>query len=420
VADDFYNAFDRETLHPVVRGGEADLRTPFMLDRDRILYSSAFRRLQAKTQVFLSGEYDFYRTRLTHSLEVAQIGRSICHVLAKSGDCRVELDPDLVEGICLAHDIGHPPFGHAGERALHDLMREQFGGFEGNAQTLRILTRTIYKRSDGRLGMNPTRALLDGVMKYKALHREVVDAEHHFLYDEDAEIVRFVCGGEAGFAELPVGAGRNGHRSIECRVMDWADDTAYSLNDMLDGIHAGLIRPETVEKWAEGQRMREGEEERVKWLVETMRAGKAEARFSRKIGEYVAAVRLVEQEHPLGVWSARHRYTLEVPEKFLEESGWFKRLARDVVFRSPPLQQLEFKGRRVLEGLFEALMDNYSGRRRALRLVPQEVDQAVAAAGGDRARARLLCDYLAGMTDSFAVRVYRRLLDPSYNVIADL
>ncbi|HUJ43430.1 MAG TPA: dNTP triphosphohydrolase, partial [Opitutaceae bacterium] len=135
----FYTAFDEETL-----GGRRrpDYRSIFQIDRDRVIHSHAFRKLQSKTQVFLSGEYDIYRTRLTHSMEVAQIGRSICHYLRSRGRLlrdNFHIDSDLVEGICLAHDLGHPPFGHSGERTLQELMRTH-GGFEGNAQTLRLLT----------------------------------------------------------------------------------------------------------------------------------------------------------------------------------------------------------------------------------------------------------------------------------------
>src|SRR5271170_3654438 len=143
---DFYRAFDRRYL---LDAGNAkrtpDYRTAFHQDRDRIMFTPAFRRLQAKTQVFQAGEYDFYRTRLTHSLEVANIAKSIAVWLQKSHRT-VAIDPDLLEAICFAHDIGHPPFGHAGERVLNQIM-EPYGGFEGNAQTLRILTRTIYSRS---------------------------------------------------------------------------------------------------------------------------------------------------------------------------------------------------------------------------------------------------------------------------------
>ncbi|MEI2609638.1 MAG: dNTP triphosphohydrolase [Candidatus Promineifilaceae bacterium] len=187
-ANRFYSAFDTATLkeRPAAPG---EYRNAFQIDRDRIIHSSAFRRLQSKTQVFLSGEYDFYRTRLTHSIEVAQIGRSICSYLQQSDlladDCFI--DPDLVESACLAHDLGHPPFGHTGERTLHALM-QPYGGFEGNAQTLRILTQTIF--SEGRDGMNPTRALLDGVLKYKTLQAETPDCAESLPLQRSGALAR--------------------------------------------------------------------------------------------------------------------------------------------------------------------------------------------------------------------------------------
>src|ERR1700749_750425 len=190
----FYNAFDSESL-----GGtrKAAYRTPFQTDRDRIIHAHAFRKLQAKTQVFLSGEYDFYRTRLTHSMEVAQIGRSICHYLrSKGGPLRDDfhIDGDLVEAVCLAHDLGHPPFGHSGERTLQELMTK-WGGFEGNAPTLHLLTETMYQNESGVRGMQPTRALLDGVLKYKKLFREFpAPPANHFLYDPQEAARTFVLG----------------------------------------------------------------------------------------------------------------------------------------------------------------------------------------------------------------------------------
>jgi dGTPase len=232
-----------------------EYRSAFQIDRDRIIHSSAFRRLQSKTQVFLSGEYDFYRTRLTHSIEVAQIGRSICGWLRQQSDMLDDecfIDPDLVESACLSHDLGHPPFGHAGERTLHRLM-EPYGGFEGNAQTLRILTQTLF--SEGRAGMNPTRALLDGVLKYKTLFMPSarIGKTNHYLYDDQETWLDFALGGQAFPVELTPGKERNGFKSIECQIMDWADDTAYSLNDLADGIRAGFINVTSLEHWAAKQ-----------------------------------------------------------------------------------------------------------------------------------------------------------------------
>ena len=179
----FYTDFDFERLRKSQR---EDYRTPFQIDRDRIIHSSEFRRLQGKTQVFLPGEYDFYRTRLTHSIEVSQIGRSICAYLFESNkelfNKNFFIDPDLVESACLAHDLGHPPFGHAGERTLHNLMKP-YGGFEGNAQTLRLITEIFYRTDEDRRGLNPTRAFIDSILKYKSLYSDLDNPENHFIYD---------------------------------------------------------------------------------------------------------------------------------------------------------------------------------------------------------------------------------------------
>ena len=244
----FYTAFDSDTL------GEArktDYRNAFQIDRDRIIHAHAFRKLQSKTQVFLSGEYDFYRTRLTHSMEVAQIGRSICHFLrTEGGPMRDDffIDSDLVEAVCLAHDLGHPPFGHSGERTLQELMLTR-GGFEGNAQTLHLLTATMYQNEAGVRGMAPTRALLDGVLKYKKLFREFpAPPTNHFLYDPQEAVRGFVLGGAKIPDELHAGERLNTLKSVECQIMDWADDAAYSLNDIVDGVKAGFPRLDSLDR----------------------------------------------------------------------------------------------------------------------------------------------------------------------------
>ena len=200
----FYNDFDMQCL---TKDRPSDYRSPFEIDRDRIIHTSAFRRLQAKTQVFLSGEYDFYRTRLTHSLEVAQIGRSICKFLQHKSPLLSDeftIDSNLVEAICLSHDLGHPPFGHSGERTLNELMKP-FGGFEGNAQTLRLIAETIYSSGGERRGMNPTRAFLDGILKYKTPYGALENPENHFVYDEQRSHVDFAFGGTPVPAELSAG-----------------------------------------------------------------------------------------------------------------------------------------------------------------------------------------------------------------------
>src|SRR5882762_8155286 len=300
----FYNSSDLESLHP---REPDDFRSPFEVDRDRIIYSSAFRRLQAKTQVFVSGEFDFYRTRLTHSLEVAQIGRSICSFLQKNAvalETDFFIDADLVEAICLAHDLGHAPFGHAGERTLHQLM-QSYGGFEGNAQSLRIITETIYPGGSVRRGMNPTRAFVDGILKYKRLLSEKAEVRNHFIYNDQAYLRRFVCDGN----ELPNIDDWNKFRSLECEIMDWADDTAYCLNDLVDSINAGFLRFERVKRWAEQQNL-QGEQAHFAEAILTMiREGKAEARLSKKIGSFIRCCSLMERMTPTSPATNRYRFT---------------------------------------------------------------------------------------------------------------
>ena len=411
----FYNSFDLESLDP---REPDDFRSAFQVDRDRIIYSSAFRRLQAKTQVFVSGEFDFYRTRLTHSLEVAQIGRSICSFLQKNAvalETDFFIDADLVEAICLSHDLGHAPFGHAGERTLHQLM-QLYGGFEGNAQSLRIITETIYPGGSVRRGMNPTRAFVDGILKYKRLLSEKAEVRNHFIYNDQAYLRRFVCDGN----ELPNIDDWNKFRSLECEIMDWADDTAYCLNDLVDSINAGFLRSEKVEAWAGQRGLSADEVQHAETVIAAIKDRKAEARFSRKIGAFIRATSLRERNGPLSSQSSRYRFTLFIDPAVRAEADLYKKLSRDLVFDHSQLHQLERKGRVILEGIFTALCESYlAPKDSGLRLLPEAFDQIVRRQGSAESKARILCDYVAGMTDGFAVRTYKRLFDPGFGSILD-
>jgi dGTPase len=410
----FYNNFDVESLE---RREPDNYRTPFQTDRDRIIYSSAFRRLQAKTQVFLSGEFDFYRTRLTHSLEVAQIGRSICSFLKQTSpflDDDFFVDPDLVEAICLTHDIGHSPFGHAGERTLHHLMK-QYGGFEGNAQSLHIIAETIYPGLDSRRGMNPTRAFMDGIFKYKRLFREHPEALNQFIYDEQTHLRAFVLG-EIDPDKIP---DLNHFRSLECEIMDWADDTAYCLNDLVDSINAGFLRFERVQRWAECQNLQGEQAQHADTVLSAIRERKAESRFSKKIGAFIRSCSLGERSPSALTITNRYRFHLLIDPAVRLEADFYKRLSQELVFDHSQLHQLERKGRVILEGIFEAFSESYLSQS-GLRLMPESFDRIIRLKPDRRARARVLCDYIAGMTDGFATRTYKRLFDPGFGSLLDL
>jgi len=428
VSNRFYNAFDCERLSGADAGG--DFRTPFQIDRDRVLHTPSFRRMQSKTQVFWSGEYDFYRTRLTHSLEVAQIGRSICHWLTAAPDSLLEpdffIDPDLVEAVCLSHDLGHPPFGHAGERTLNFLMREH-GGFEGNAQTLRMLAERIF--SAKHTGMDPSRAFLDGILKYKTLWSERRSAEggppeNHFVYDEQERYLDWALGGRDFQAELPPGDTRDGFKSIECQVMDWADDTAYSLNDLADGVQAGFLNVERIEAWAEKRGEDCGDGSPLGDLLRAIRKRRIDPFSGKRIGRYIQAARLVEDVNFLTGESNRYRYRIEIDPEVVQECRLFKRLSFDVVFLSPELKQLEHKGSHMLRRLWEVLSQRYvhggTIDGQAFQLLPEDAAGEIEGVESEAERARLVCDFLAGMTDGYASRTYQRLFSPGYGSIGDL
>jgi len=422
----FYRQFDEETWQSHGQRPE-DYRTAFEIDRDRIIHTASFRRLQSKTQVFLSGEYDFYRTRLTHSIEVAQIGRAICRYLARQSPALhddLTIDDALVEGACLAHDLGHPPFGHTGEKTLNELMADH-GGFEGNAQTLRLLTKTIY---GGRRGMGPTRALLDAVLKYKSCLSELKgkDSPHpanHFIYDDQQEVLDFVFADQPFPIELTAGKIRDHFRSIECQIMDWADDTAYSLNDILDGVHAGFLTPTRIQQWMHEKENALDDDAvgHLQQLIKWIEKGNLEAGFGKKIGAFISACSLEEDANFMSHLTNRYRYQLVVANEVTEECKLYKHLAYEVVFCSHVLKQMEYKADKMLRALFDAFANEYrDGRKPQFRLLPPDGEKRLETACSESERMRLLCDYLAGMTDGFATRTWKRLHDPNFGSIMDM
>ena len=417
----FYCAFD---LQEWGSSRKPDYRSPFQIDRDRIIHAHAFRKLQSKTQVFLSGEYDFYRTRLTHSMEVAQIGRSICHYLLSRGDPLSDdffIDSDLVEASSLAHDMGHPPFGHSGERTLQELMKRR-GGFEGNAQTLHLLCETIYQNESGVKGMQPTRALLDGVLKYKKLYTEFgTPPLNHFIYDSQAPVRDYVFGGARIPGALMRGEALNDFKSVECQIMDWADDAAYSLNDIVDGVRAGFLTVERVERWADGEAIGAAEQRHLDTLFDALKKDRLENTFSKKIGAFIQACRLKPRENFMAEKTNRYKYELLVDETALNEAAFFKKMANDIIFESPQLEQLEHKARVILMALYNAIWENYAERNeRVIRILPPNVSRLIELEKTQDGKARRICDFLSGQTDGMVVRTYRRLFDPEFGSFRDL
>ncbi|MDA3860173.1 MAG: dNTP triphosphohydrolase [Melioribacteraceae bacterium] len=421
--NNFYSEFDFERSEESVR--QDDYRTPFQIDRDRLIHSSEFRRLQGKTQVFLPGENDYYRTRLTHSIEVSQIGRSITNYITKKHteifNDSYFIDEDLVESACLAHDLGHPPFGHAGERTLNNLMKS-FGGFEGNGQTLRLLTDTFYTSGDSRRGMKPTRAFVDAILKYKSGYSKFDNPKNHFIYDYQKEYVNFVFAGRELPSELKDPYELNNFKSIECQIMDWADDSAYAVNDLVDSISGGFITIAKLQKWRkQNSKLLDDSQNSAldkieKWITED----RYKSKFGSEIGEFIHACSIEERETFMDDLTNRYKYYLSINEESFQRIEMYKKIAVDLVFRAPQLHQMEFKGNNMITKMFDVFAENYIDEITGVELLPNFTNNLIKQETDRNKRARLVCDYLAGMTEAYALTNYKRMFDPDYNSISDI
>ncbi|WPB83372.1 deoxyguanosinetriphosphate triphosphohydrolase [Sediminicoccus rosea] len=365
----------RGRLHPEA---EDSHRSPWQRDRDRIIHSRAFRRLQYKTQVFVFHEGDHFRTRLTHSIEVAQIARSLAR--------RLDLDEDLAEALALAHDLGHPPFGHAGEEALDAAMRPH-GGFDHNAQSLKHVT-LLERRYAGFDGLNLTWETLEGLAKHNGPVRRPARYLAEYNARHDLELAS--------------------HASAEAQVAAIADDIAYNNHDLEDGIRAGLF---TVEEVAElpmpgaalaaaraahaGLPEDRAAPEMVRRVIAAMIndvAEEAARRITALAPKSAADIRAAPA--PVVVFSARMAEANAEVRAFL-----FERMYRH--FRVNRATQ---KSKRALQMLFQLL---HGGTQ----MLPDEWRRR-AGESGTPAAAEVVCDYIAGMTDRFALEEHRRLTDP--------
>ncbi len=346
------------------REAEHPLRSVYQRDRDRIIHSLAFRKLEYKTQVFVNHEGDYYRTRLTHTLEVAQIARTVARAL--------RLNEDLTEAITLAHDIGHTPFGHSGEEALATLMKD-FGGFEHNLQGLRVVDK-LERRYPEFEGLNLSWEVREGI------------AKHSTDYDRP------------GGADFDPGR----PPTIEAQVVNAADQIAYDNHDLDDGLTSGLIEEEALkvvplfgEAAALAEKTNPGLEPRIRHyqIVRTL------------INLSVSDLLRTSDAKIKAIGADRVREGKESVIAFSREMEERRKPLKDFLFRELychyRVMRMANKAQRYIEELF-------STYRSDVRQLPPEIQRQVAAEGKERA----ICDYLAGMTDRFALDEYKRLFEP--------
>ena len=365
----------------------SSFRSPFQRDRDRIIHSSAFRRLKHKTQVFVEHEGDYYRTRLTHTIEVAQVARTIAGVLG--------LNTDLAEAVALAHDLGHTPFGHTGEDAMEALMAP-YGGFDHNAQSLRIVTSLERHYADFD-GLNLTWETLEGIAKHNGPLRGPNADEKHAgpLPHALAEV-------QAGW-DLEL----ESHASAEAQVAAIADDVAYSHHDLHDGLRSGLFTeadlmelPVTGPAFAEVDALYPG--------LDAMRRRHEALRrvFGRMVEDVIAvAQNRLTAAQPRSVDDIRAMGTtvIRFSKPLYQELKAIRSFLFHRMYRAPSVMAERARVTQVVNGLFPLFMAQPD-------LLPEEWARDVAAAADETALARIVCDYVAGMTDRFALAEAERLL----------
>lgn len=375
------------------------------------------RRLGAKTQVVSPDVDDFSRTRLTHSLEVAQVGRELGRLLG--------CDPDVVDGACLSHDLGHPPFGHNGESVLNDLAAD-IGGFEGNAQTLRILTRLETKRfhPDGRsAGLNLTRASLDAAVKYpwrasEAPMKANGERSQKFgAYEDDLAVFRWLRQGAEGTRQ-----------SMEAQVMDAADDIAYSVHDVEDGIVNGRFQLKFLTDAVQRARVIQTTQE---WYLPQTEADRIDAALARLeaaenwvadsdgsrislaglknmtselIGRFCSAIHSATREAFGGRPLVRHEADLVVPLETLEEICAMKGIAANYIMASREQMPVYARQREVIQGLHQLLVETGD------RFLDPQFQADFREAGDDAARHRVIVDQIASLTDGACLEWYATLV----------
>ena len=365
----------RGRLYPEV---ESTFRSPFQRDRDRIIHASAFRRLKHKTQVFIEHEGDYFRTRLTHSIEVAQVGRTVAAAL--------DLNVELTEAVALAHDLGHTPFGHTGEEALDALMAP-YGGFDHNAQALRIVTdlERHYAEWDG---LNLTWETLEGIAKHNGpVTGDIPYALTAYNDRHDLEL--------------------HTHASAEAQVAALADDIAYNNHDLHDGLRAELFSTDDLAElpilhdcFAEVDRKYPG-------LNYYRRRHEALRRFFGILVEdvIVLARRNLAELDPQSVHDVRHagRMVIQFTPEIWKDLKVIRQFLFERMYRAPAVVEMRIQVTAMVDALFPFFMENPGE-------LPKQWRKDVDAAPDEITLARIVADYIAGMTDRFAIQEYGRLI----------
>jgi dGTPase len=452
-------------------------RTEYERDFARVVHSAAFRRLQAKTQVLGMGDSDFNRTRLTHSMEVSQIGVAITKKLYReqeegSPERAILPPPMLMSTICLAHDLGHPPFGHGGEVALNRCMLP-YGGFEGNGQTLRIVTKLEPYSEE--FGMDLTKRAVLGVIKYPAPYDDVVDWGNYpggksdtpaaeekgedyavqvdpssifvassfkppkcYLNEEHDDVVKgWVAPGLEDWPKLSkvYPATKKGkhpktkHKSLDTSIMELADDIAYGVHDLEDAIGLELIRHQTFCEWYEKIDKDTGKIRNtlVQPFLDIHHGGDfddfAKNLFNKStqarkrvighlVGFFVERTKLVRQSEPAfadDIFAFQAVFDKEIEEALRT----LKEIVVELVIKSTPVQQLEFKGQKIVADLFAVFATDPK------RLLDPRDFKRTIQGGGDTPTPRVICDYIAGMTDEYATKRYQQLFEPRVGSVFD-
>lgn len=345
---------------------EPEYRTSFQRDRDRIIHTTAFRRLEYKTQVFINFEGDYYRTRLTHTLEVAQIGRTIARALGGN--------EDLIEAICLAHDLGHSPFGHAGEYALARLMKD-YGGFDHNKQSLRIVTE-LEQRYPEFPGLNLTWEVREGMVKHESEY-DISDAS---AYNPDLR------------------------GNLETQIANVADELAYTAHDLDDGLRSEMISPQMLA----GISLWEILVDNIKWqgpsLEEIARHRLIRQLIGMEVTDLVTAtdMRLKESgaQSPLDLQRLSHN-VIGFSEDMRRRNRELKDFLYNKLYRHYRVVRMQVKSERIISELFHAY-----------RAEPSTLPNHVQSVIEKRGLERTICDYIAGMTDRYAIEEHQKLLNP--------